>query len=328
MTAVVSVALCTHNGERYIEAQMRSILDQDRPPAEIVLSDDSSVDSTVAIVERVVAEWGPEAPRLIILRNPEPLGVVLNFEQAVRATTGDLIALCDQDDVWHPGRLRALVGRFERNPELLLVHSDARLVDDRGVPLGHSLLEALEVTSTELEEIRSGRAFGALLKRNLVTGATVVASRSLIDRAVPFPEPWVHDEWLAVVAAATGELELVRDELIDYRQHGANQIGVRKLSIPQKIRRLFEPRDDRYRYLTRRAEVLVARLADLGTLVPDARLVMAREKSLHQRARSALPRTRILRVPAVLREAATGRYALYSRGRADIARDILQPAGV
>lgn len=322
----VSVALCTYNGEQFVGAQLRSIFGQTRLPAEIVVSDDASTDGTLAVVERVFDEFRGVGVRTRVIRNATPLGVVSNFEQATLATDGDLVALSDQDDVWRPDRLELVASRFDADPDLLLLHSDARLVDGGGAPLQHSLFEALEVSETERAEIHGGRAFRALMRRNLVTGATAVMRRSLVDRAAPFPAPWVHDEWLAAIAAGLGRVDVVEESLIDYRQHGSNQIGASKLGLRGKLGRLVEPRGDRNRYLLERATVLQARLDALGDDVDPGIRAVAREKVAHHRARVALPARRVSRFAAVLREARTGRYLLYSRGYADLVRDLVQPA--
>jgi glycosyltransferase involved in cell wall biosynthesis len=323
----ISVALCTHNGERFIERQLASILRQDRLPDEIVVSDDASTDATLHIVRGMAEQCAAAGTTLVVLENQRALGVTANFEQAMRACGGDLVVLCDQDDEWRRDRLSVAVAAFAARPGLLLLHSDARLVDAGGAPLGASLVEALGMTPWERDAIHGGRALDALLRRNLVTGATTVVRRELVELATPFPEPWVHDEWLAVLAAATGEIDLVEEPLIDYRQHGSNEIGVRRLGALGKVRRLLEPRDGRNDYLARRAHVLLARLEALGDAVRPDVLAKAAEKARHQDARAAIPRQRLRRILPVVAEARTGRYARFSRGNADILRDLLQAAG-
>ncbi len=322
--ARISVALCTHNGARFVEQQVASILAQSRLPDQLVVSDDASTDDTIAIVERLVA---PSPVELVVLRNEVALGYVANFEQALRATDGELVALSDQDDSWHPNRIEAAAAFFEADPELLMVHSDARLVDERGASLGHTLFDALGVTAGERAEAASGDELAVLLRRNLVTGATAMFRRRAVDLAVPFPDHWVHDEWLAMIATSVGQGMLLDEPLVDYRQHGSNQIGVTRLGLRGKIGRILEPRSGRNVYLASRAAVLVDRLEALGAEVrPDA-LARAREKLAHLRVREAFSRHRIARLVPVLREAATGRYGRYSRGGGDILRDLLQPAG-
>jgi glycosyltransferase involved in cell wall biosynthesis len=322
----VSVAVCTHNGAAYVEEQLRSILGQSFLPSEIVVSDDASTDGTVAIVRSVLDGAVAAHPRLsaVVIQNPVALGVTRNFEQALSECSGDLIVLSDQDDVWHPDRVRAAVAGFEATPELVMIGSNARLVDDSGSPLGQSLFEGLEVSLSERADIREGRGFEALLRRNLATGATMVVRRQLVERAVPFPEPWVHDEWLAVIGAAIGSIEILDDQLIDYRQHATNQIGVSKKNLRGKIARLLEPRAGRYEYLAERATVLLERLESMGDAVPARLVELARGKAAHLSTRVRFPAARWRRVWPVLREAATGRYGKFSRGTPDLLRDLLQ----
>jgi hypothetical protein len=303
---------------------VRSILNQQPPPVELVVGDDASTDDTLAIVERVVADSGV-AVRLRMQRRAEPLGVVGNFAATIEACTGDLVALSDQDDVWAPGKLAALVDRFAADPDLLLVHTDARLVDAAGAPLGLRLLEALEATPAERAGLEHGDAFGVLLRRNLVTGATVVFRRWLAASATPFPADWVHDEWLAVLAAALGRLRLDPEPRIDYRQHGSNEIGARRPTMTDRLAKLREPRVERAERLVGRSRLLVARLEELRA--PEARIAAARGKLDHETRRSRLPRVRLARIPGVVAGAARGRYARYSRGGIDILRDLVQPAG-
>jgi glycosyltransferase involved in cell wall biosynthesis len=329
MTLAVSVALCTRNGAAHIEEQLLSILGQDVVPDEIVVSDDASTDDTIAIVRAVfaMAGSGSGAPHCVLIENPGALGVTGNFEQALLACHGDLIALCDQDDVWHPDRLRIAIDRFENSAELQMLGSDARLIDDAGQPLEYSLFEALELDAGELNAVREGRGFEALLRRNLVTGATSMVRRRLVALAVPFPKPWVHDEWLAAIASAVGTLDLAPEKLIDYRQHSANQIGVRRLDLIGKFRQVIEPRDGRNRYLFERAQVLSVRLNELADAVPLAYRELARRKVEHERVRAALAVSRPKRWRTVLAEAATGHYSSFGRGAGDILRDLFQPAG-
>lgn len=319
--ASVSVALCTRNGEAYIGAQLASILAQTVRPAEIVLSDDGSTDGTVALARQQLAGSGVA---LTVIENAVPLGVTANFAQAILACTHPLVALSDQDDEWMPDRLERAIALFEARPDLELVHGDATLVDGAGRDLGATLFEALGVGPTQVTAIHGGAALELLLRRNLVTGATTMIRRSLAERATPFPDAWVHDEWLAVVAAAAGRLDVVDAPLIAYRQHGSNQIGVARLGLVGKLRRMLEPGAARSARLLRRAVQLAERFAVLEGVSDEQRAAVG-EKLAHERVRSALSRHRILRLVPVLRELGTGRYHRFGRGPADAVRDVLQP---
>jgi len=244
--SLISVALCTHNGARYLGEQLRSICAQSLAPGEIVLSDDASTDGTVSLARDILHECLASRPglriELVVLQNQPALRVTKNFEQAVRACGGDLIALSDQDDIWQPDRLRIMEEQFAQRPELTLLHTDARLVDGQAHPLGQSLFQALEVKPVELEWIHGGLALHAFLRRNLVTGATTMFRKSLLDVALPFPREWLHDEWLGAIASVTGRVDVLEQALIDYRQHGANEVGARRPTLAQNVRRAFASR--------------------------------------------------------------------------------------
>lgn len=325
----VSVALCTYNGARFIEAQLLSILNQSYLPAQIVVSDDGSSDRTLEIVDLVVAEWrlaNPQNPlAVLVLQNAEPLGVTANFAQALNSCSSELIALCDQDDLWPKHRLDRLVGQFVERPQLLLLHTDARLVDENGSPTGQTLLATLGVSESDRNAEHAGRAIDPLLRRNIVTGATTMLRSEVVGRATPFPTPWVHDEWLAIVSAATGEVDLLEESLLDYRQHGGNQIGASSLDAAGRVRRLSMPRTARNQRLLARAEVLEERAKHLLPVPSVGTLAKIAAKVDHERMRSSLPASRVRRVPLVFRAWTRGDYSRFGLGAQDVLRDLVQP---
>ncbi|MDR2852455.1 MAG: glycosyltransferase family 2 protein [Burkholderiaceae bacterium] len=328
----LSVALCTYNGARFIREQIRSIALQTLPPQEIVLSDDASRDDCVAVARTALQECLAQRPGLVlplrVLQNTAPLRVTKNFEQAVRECTGDLIALSDQDDVWPPQRLARMAACFAQRGDLTLLHTDARLVDRQGAPLGGSLFHALEVTRSERERIHAGAAFEVFLRRNLVTGAATVFRRSLLAAALPFPAEWVHDEWLGIIAAAVGRVDMLEEPLLDYRQHGGNQIGAQRDSLMGKVRKALASRGTTHIERADKAQQLLERLERLERLGPDqiaaGLLEKVRVKLDHQRFRAALPASRWARCVPVLREAMTGRYDQFGRGFRGVVRDLFE----
>lgn len=325
----VSVALCSHNGARFVAEQVRSILTQEFSVTEIVLSDDASGDGTVEIVTATVEEHRLAHPAhgatLRILLNETPLGVAGNFTRAISACTSELIALSDQDDVWLPGRLSAVVADFAAREDLTLLHGDAIRIDSDGRELPESLFETLQVSRRELRHISKGEAFRVFVRRNLATGATVVFRRGLAAVALPVPSGWIHDEWLAIVAAATGVVDADLRKLIGYRQHDLNQIGARPLDFATRMDRLREARTPRNARLLARATSLVERFEYLGTFVRPADLALARGKLRHERFRSGLPRRRLLRALPIAGAALRGRYSRYGLGAKDVLRDLVQP---
>lgn len=317
----VSVALCTHNGAQFIGEQLASIFAQTHPADEVVVSDDASRDATVELVRAAFAAH-PNPPRLTLIENPVALGVTRNFQQAIEACSNEIVVLSDQDDVWSPTRIERTLAAFD-DPDVVLVHSDARLIDGGGAVLGSSLFDAYRVDPTVRAEIAGGRAFDQFLRRNLVTGATAAIRRRLAEAAAPFPAEWVHDEWLAVVASSIGRIVPLDDRLIDYRQHGGNEIGAVELTLRGKLGRLVAPGRQRNERLLARAIVLAERLPSITD--DAAALESARQKVEHERVRSALGPHRLTRIGPVLREWRTGRYRRFGGGLQDVARDLIQP---
>jgi glycosyltransferase involved in cell wall biosynthesis len=316
----VSVALCTFNGAPFIAEQLASILSQDPPPFEVVVSDDGSTDNTLAIVRSTARQFTGD--RVVVLPAADHLGVTANFERAVAATSGEIIALCDQDDVWHPGRIARIVREFRANPELLLLHHDAELVDVSGARMGLTLFQSLRVRAHERKAIEQGRARDVFIRRNLATGATVAFRSVLLNSARPFPPEWVHDEWLAIVAAAYGQVVIIDDQLIDYRQHSSNQIGAANPRLRYRLGRMVKPRGDRLLRLADRSQVLAARARDQKFPAEFVRL--ASRKAIFEEHRAKYPRARIGRIAPVF--AQLGSYpTLSSQGLKDVLRDILQP---
>ncbi|HEU4621004.1 MAG TPA: glycosyltransferase family 2 protein [Burkholderiaceae bacterium] len=321
----VSIAMCTYNGARYLPQQLDSLLAQTRRPNEIIIVDDCSTDATPTLLNEFCARANALGIAARVERNAQNLGVTRNFERALRLTTGDVLFTCDQDDVWHAEKIDRMTREFESRAELLLLHTDARLVDADGADLGCGLFEALEMSDWEFEQVRSGNAFNALIRRNLVTGAAAALRRSLVHDAGTFPSVWVHDEWLAAVAAAIGRVDVMRDALIDYRQHGGNQIGMRKLSFKDKLDRLRRSRGDFHAKMVRRIEALLAHLRALGGRCAADKVRLVEGKLEHARLRATLPANRFARIPRVAAEALHGGYHQYSTGVRAIVRDLFEP---
>lgn len=316
-----SVAICTYDGAHFVGAQLQSILDARPACDELVLVDDASQDDTLAIATRAI-----DAVRGCVVVNGVNLGSLRSFERALGMTTQAIVFLADQDDVWHPDKPARMLDEFTRRPDLLLLHTDARLVDDAGRPMGHTLLNAIEASGDERNAIHRGDAFDAFLRRNLATGATIAMRRSLLDAALPIPDGWVHDEWLAIIASAIGEVDFIDEPLIDYRQHANNQIGARKLSVRDKLERAFDRPDDFYAQQLRRTTALLQRLEALGSRVAPHRLVAVRNKLAHLRLRATLPKNRMARLLPIAGQWLSGGYRRYSTGMKSVVRDLFHAA--
>ncbi|HTI02375.1 MAG TPA: glycosyltransferase family 2 protein [Acidisoma sp.] len=219
---LVSVALATYNGARYLTEQLDSIAKQTLRPAELVISDDGSTDETLAIV----SAFANTAPFLVrILPRERRRGFADNFLYCAGACNNELVAFCDQDDVWLPEKLAVSHARLEADDSLLAIH---RLT---------TTSQTLEPQGTWTQGIEGDSVWAPLSLDPYINGwgNTMLFRRFLVDRIAydgrpRQPEstdrPMSHDFWIYVLAAALGRISHIAEPLILYRQHDKNAIGV------------------------------------------------------------------------------------------------------
>ena len=215
----VSVALATYNGGRFVIPQLESIANQTAMPSELVVVDDCSSDGTLDII----SEFAKTAPFPIrIIQNEKKLGYRYNFMKAAAACASDLIAFCDQDDIWDSKKIQIMRRAFEE-PGAVLAYHNSTLIDEDGAVLGRVFKN------------RSAR-FAPLTMHPwmIIPGHAQMISRSLlrfnslhansIDPYCP-NEPMPHDQWFAFWASVLGETFYISDCLAQYRQHPENTSG-------------------------------------------------------------------------------------------------------
>jgi glycosyltransferase involved in cell wall biosynthesis len=315
----ISVALCVYNGERYLREQLESIAGQDRKPDEIIVCDDGSTDGSPMLVEQFA---GRVTFPVRFFQNEANLGVTKNFEQAIGLAIGDLIATADQDDVWYPNKLARIESEFARSPEIGLVFSDADLIDGEGLLLGSRLWPSVRFSESSRRKLQEDDPFGVLIRRPVITGATMAFRSDLRDLVLPISPRWLHDEWIGLMISAVSKILAIPEPLMQYRRHENNQIGVIGLNLAERTRAsLVRPRDD----LLKRAEdfrelreSLCSRVRDRPDLIEQVD-----QKIVHFQKRGSLPQARLKRIPTILRELASFRYSRYSGHTLSFARDLL-----
>jgi glycosyltransferase involved in cell wall biosynthesis len=313
--AKISVAMCTYNGERFLPEQLASIAKQTRPPDELVVCDDKSTDRTVEIIRGFSAS---ATYSVRIFENQQNLGFIANFERAIQLCTGDLIALCDQDDSWYPMRLERCEQEFAANPEVGLVFSDADIIDDQDQSTGMRLWQNFGFVGERKQRLLAGD-YTVFAKNRFVTGATVMFRSRLRENCLPIGSGWLHDEWIAATAAAVADLMPIDSPLIRYRRHTAQQVGLSPGSSLRERHRLH------WSELSRQIGLLEAMCSKLSQ-----QSLTQRGKGLYAcyqahlrfvRFRYSLPVSRIARLRAMLREYAT--YSTLGSGVRSMATDLV-----
>lgn len=223
----LSVALCTYNGSRFLEKQLNSVLNQTIAVDEIIICDDNSSDETIKIIN-IYQDKNPGLIR--VFQNKPGLGTIKNFEKAISKTTGDLIFLSDQDDIWYPEKVEKSINFFKQNQKCVLLFSDGDLIDNEDLKIAGSLWTKWGFDDEKKSLWSNNKlAFNSLVKGdNKITGATVCFKASLKNKIYPIALPldYWHDGWLGTHAAAVEGLFFINEPLIKYRVHDSQQVGI------------------------------------------------------------------------------------------------------
>lgn len=240
----ISVAICTYNGEKYIQEQLNSILNQEKPIDEIVICDDGSTDNTMSICQSVLSNTNI---KYILKKNEQNLGFIKNFYQAMSLCSGDIIFLCDQDDVWFKNKTNLISHVFEENENAQLVFSNA-LVTNEKLETINELFNTLNFSTSYFEN--QEKAFKKLLNDNFVVGATATIRKDFLNKVSDFDNGWAHDSWLAIIATLYNGLFFIDEPLIYYRQHSSNTIGLNQENKLNKVKttlkKFFINNQDKY----------------------------------------------------------------------------------
>ena len=324
----ISVAMCTYNGADFLPAQLASIAEQTRPPDELIICDDASTDKTRALLESFART--SRIP-VSLYFSDQNAGSIKNFERAIGLCAGDVIALSDQDDVWHKDKLQRIEQVFSDKPAVGLVFSDAELVDKNLNPLGQRIWNAVGFDAHKQKLVSEGRSLDVLVNGWTVTGATMAFRSDYVPLALPIPTniAMIHDGWIALTIAAVADVVFIEGPLIDYRQHERQQVGAPKRSAVQPERGLQAIESALRRRVSTTdlheiLEVLEQRLVAQQNAFDCRRaLAFAANYSNHLDVRANLPRKRLSRVPRILRELLTMRYHEYANGFKSAAKDLV-----
>lgn len=220
----IDIVLAAYNGERFLGAQVQSILDQTYPHWRLIIRDDSSTDQTPNIIQSYTKKY-PD--KIVKINDAIPnLGACKNFAKLLEQSFADYTMFCDQDDVWLPMKIAATLKKMKTIEEIygqdmpLLVYTDMKIVDDRLSVISGSFWRN-QAFNPEI-----GRSLSRFLVSNVATGCTMMINKKLRKLSVPLPqEALMHDWWMGLVSAALGKNAYLSDPTVLYRQHDLNVVG-------------------------------------------------------------------------------------------------------
>ncbi len=217
----VSVVMATYNGMQYLPNQLQSILAELQTDDELIIVDDGSQDGTPEFLASLTS------PLVNIVLNKENIGVFGSFERGILLSSRDVIFLSDQDDVWLPGKRSAYIAAFEQDPKVLIVISDAEVIDGQDRLVAPSFMD----TRGGFD----GSIIGTLF-RNRYLGCAMAIRRSVLVDALPIPSyvP-MHDMWFGVIGYMTGKVVYLSTPLLQYRRHNGNITPASPQPLPRMI---------------------------------------------------------------------------------------------
>jgi glycosyltransferase involved in cell wall biosynthesis len=208
MSTAVSVVMSVYNGRDYLHEQVQSVLTQLELQDELIVIDDASTDESMDIIRAF------NSPRIRLFRNDTNLGVRRSFERGLNLAHGEVVFLCDQDDLWLPGKRAAFVQAFAEDPEVTVVVSDAEVIDATGELISHSFMASRGGFSGTVR---------ATVWRNRFMGCAMAVRRPVLKWALPIPpKAPMHDMWLGVIGCLAGRVRYLAVPYVRYRRHGQN----------------------------------------------------------------------------------------------------------
>lgn len=216
---LISIVVCTYNGEKHLKEQLDSLVNQTYRNLEIIVVDDCSNDSTIQIIR----EYESNFSFVKLYENGSNLGYVKNFEKGILLCKGEFILLSDQDDIWDLNKVSCM---YEYIGDNLLLYHDSEFIEEDGTRMNKKMSERMNFYHGS-----NGLPFTLY---NCVSGHTMMFKRDLIKLALPFDTRFFHDWWLVYVAASKGKINFVNKTLVKYRQHIKSTIDMLELKPIKK----------------------------------------------------------------------------------------------
>ncbi len=312
-----SIALAVYNGERFLAQMLESLFRQTVLPDEVVICDDASSDATFEIVSRFCTLY---AHCIRYERNPERLGVAKNFEKAISLTTGDIIFLADQDDVWLPDKIEKLRDLIAVQRHPCGVFCNSLLTNEK--------LQPLSCTHWQLRRFDPGMPFRGMEQfRRCCTIAPMAGHNIAFDASfkkilLPFPNLVAcHDNWIGIILAAQEAWRVLPEILTLYRQHDRNFSGMLKWRRQYQLAiRSLRHNNDEWNY--RLYQAFLDRMKDFAPPCSDEKIDFAIGRRNYSLNRKNLSRTFLKRVMPVAKLILNGSYRRYGRGWKNAVQDL------
>ncbi len=224
---MIDILMATYNGEKFINIQIDSILNQTYKEWKLIIRDDGSTDKTVEIIKEYEKNY-PDKVKLICDEKTS-YGAKNNFFNLIKYSTSDYIMFSDQDDYWLENKVESGIKKIKKYEKKyidtpILIHGDLKIVDKNLNVINDSMFKIQKLYGKK-------NKFSDYLVQNNVTGCTMIINKRLLDLCNTIPSYAImHDWWLALVASAFGKVIFDSNPYIYYRQHDNNVEGAKDIT--------------------------------------------------------------------------------------------------
>ena len=208
MDKKVAVLISTYNGEKYLEEQLDSILNQTYKNIEIVIRDDGSKDSTIDIIKKY-----QERHNNIILHEGMNVGFIRSFFKLLTLSNADYYAYCDQDDIWMENKIELAVKLLNpadnSKPNMVFGNSDY-----------YDEIMRLIGRGEEHKKFSFKNSLYECVAQGMTMTINQVAKEMIIEN---IPEKCLfHDWWTYMICAGQGNVLYNDTTVVKYRRFAKN----------------------------------------------------------------------------------------------------------
>ena len=236
----IAILLAVYNGEKYLENQLDSIVNQSFTNWKLYIRDDGSSDKSVQLIKEYISRYPSKIQ--LITDNQQNLGSCNNFFRLLQSVeNSEFYMFADQDDVWNKNKIEVSLNSIlkieisEKFKKPILLHTDLEVVDTNLNQISSSFWKYQQM------DVKNTNSYNNLLIQNIVTGCTVIFNHKLKEKMRFLPDNvFVHDWWIALVASVFGRIDFIEDKTLKYRQHINNVEGAKKSGNIHFVKRLLK----------------------------------------------------------------------------------------
>jgi len=237
MNVKVDILLATYNGDKYIEEQLDSLINQTYTDWKLIVHDDGSKDRTVEIIKEYSSKYPSKIE--LIEDSIKTGGAKNNFSHLMNFSTSPYIMFCDQDDVWVKNKIEMFYKKIIESEKLyrgvpIVVFSDLIVVNEELQVVCKSMMKSQKLPFIIAE------SYELLKCQNIITGCAMMFNKQALLGSIPVPKDiLMHDWWVSLVTAKKGKNIYLNEKTVLYRQHASNVVGHQRISVRYVLNKIF-----------------------------------------------------------------------------------------